>query len=312
LWECPPNGQGITALIALNILEGFDLPSDPLSADRLHLEIEALRLAFADARWYVADPNYQPDEGTQSSQGFEWLTSKLYAAERRKMIDPKHAVLDQERGSPIAGSDTVYFCAIDRWGNACSFINSNYMGFGTGIVPSGWGFTLQNRGANFSLEAGHPNALAPGKRPYHTIIPALITRDLKNVTGLRYAENNKKPTNFHSALYGALGVMGGFMQPQGHLQIFLELAQGLDPQSALDLPRFCITDGTSGGEIGLEEGISGKVSADLVERGHRIQKVRGWQRAMFGRGQVILRDADTGVLIGGSDHRADGCAMTII
>lgn len=287
LWECPPNGQGITALIALNILEGFDLPADPLSADRLHLEIETLRLAFADTRWYVADPSvvHVP---------VEELLSKEYAAARRKKIDPYRATLDQRRGAPVSGSDTAYLSAVDRAGNACSFINSNYLGFGTGIVPSGWGFTLQNRGHNFSLDPDHPNALAPGKRPYHTIIPAMITSD---------------PSQ---SLFASFGVMGAFMQPQGHVQVFLALADGLSPQSALDLPRFCITDGTAGGQVALEEGIPEKTIADLVERGHEVRRVGGYERALFGRGQVILRDEQTGILTGGSDPRADGCAMTLI
>ena len=290
LWECPPNGQGITTLLALNLLEGFDLPSDPLSADRLHLEIEALRLAFADTRWYVADPrliHIPIDE----------LISKEYAVERRQLINPVWATLDQQRGTPLAGSDTVYFCVVDRWGNACSFINSNYMGFGTGIVPRGWGFTLQNRGANFDLEPGHPNVLAPGKRPYHTIIPAMITKP------------GNKGSDDQDALYAAFGVMGGFMQPQGHLQVFLALAQGLDPQSALDLPRFCIGDGTAGGEVALEKGIPAETLAELSRRGHPVRAVTGWERALFGRGQVIVRDPETGVLTGGSDPRADGCAL---
>jgi len=288
LWECPPNGQGIIALIALNLLERFDLLAlDPTSADRLHLEIEALRLAFADARWYVADPRFAPVP-------MEGLLSKEYAAQRSQRIDPTRANLDQERGTPRGGSDTVYFCTADRFGNACSFINSNYMGFGTGIVPSGWGFTLQNRGHNFSLDPEHPNALEPNKRPYHTIIPALITREADG------------------SLYAAFGVMGGFMQPQGHVQVFLALAQGLDPQAALDLPRFCILDGIAGGEVGLEEGIPPAVIADLGTRGHPVKVVAGWERALFGRGQVILRDARSGVLIGGSDGRADGCAMSLL
>lgn len=294
LWECPPNGQGITALIALNILEGFDLPSDPLSADRLHLEIEALRLAFIDTRWYVTDPRVRKtSEEYKTAAIYPVLISKEYASERRKLIDPKKATLDQQRGTPLAGSDTVYFCVVDQWGNACSFINSNYSGFGTGIVPHGWGFTLQNRGQNFSLEPGHPNVLAPGKRPYHTIIPAMITRQADG------------------SLFGPMGVMGGFMQPQGHLQVFLALAQGLDPQSVLDMPRFCIKDGFAGGEVALEEGLPAQTVADLAGRGHPIREVSGWERAEFGRGQVILRDPQTGVLTGGSDPRADGCAMAL-
>jgi gamma-glutamyltranspeptidase/glutathione hydrolase len=287
LWECPPNGQGITALMALNILEGFDLPADPLSPDRLHLEVEALRLAFADTRWYVADPSvvHVP---------VEELLSKEYAAARRNKIDAVRATLDQRRGVPVPGSDTVYLSVVDKAGNACSFINSNYMGFGTGIVPSGWGFTLQNRGHNFSLDPEHPNALAPGKRPYHTIIPAMITRDRSQ------------------SLFASFGVMGAFMQPQGHVQVFLSLVDGQGPQTALDLPRFCITDGTAGGQLALEEGIPEKTIADLARRGHDVRCVTGYERALFGRGQVILRDEQTGILTGGSDPRADGCAMTLI
>jgi gamma-glutamyltranspeptidase / glutathione hydrolase len=287
LWECPPNGQGITVLMALNILEGFDLPSDPLSPDRLHLEIEALRLAFADTRWHVADPY-------MVHVPVEELLSREYAALRRKKIHPKRATLDQKRGAPAPGSDTVYLTVVDRFGNACSFINSNYKGFGTGIVPSGWGFTLHNRGHSFSLDPGHPNAPAPGKRPYHTIIPAMITRD--------------EP----QSLFAGFGVMGGFMQPQGQLQVFLSLVDGHDPQSALDLPRFCIAGGTAAGMVALEEGIPEQTAADLRRRGHGVERVGGWDRALFGRGQIILRDGKTGVLTGGSDPRADGCAMALI
>jgi gamma-glutamyltranspeptidase/glutathione hydrolase len=188
----------------------------------------------------------------------------------------------------------VYLSVVDKAGDACSFINSNYLGFGTGIVPSGWGFTLQNRGHNFSLDPKHPNALAPGKRPYHTIIPAMITRDRSQ------------------SLFAGFGVMGAFMQPQGHVQVFLALVDGLNPQAALDLPRFCITDGTAGGQVALEQGIPEKTIADLARRGHEVRRVGGYERALFGRGQVILRDDETGTLTGGSDPRADGCAMTLI
>lgn len=293
LWECPPNGQGLTALIALNILEGFDLSElDPLSVERLHLQIEALRLAFADTRWYVADPQFNSLPITQ-------LLSKEYASARRKLIDPTKATVDQQRGTPVASSDTVYLTAVDGAGNACSFINSNYMGFGTGIVPQGWGFTLQNRGHNFSLDPAHPNALAPGKRPYHTIIPGMITKD-----------SLQSSVDSHQ-LFASFGVMGGFMQPQGHLQVASGLIDDqLDPQAALDRPRFIIQDGTAGGAIGLEQGISQDVISQLEKMGHTTKEISGYARAIFGRGQVILRNPESGALWGGSDPRADGCAMS--
>src|SRR5215213_2613075 len=287
VYECPPNGQGITALIALNILEGFDLGTlTSLSTERLHLVIEALRLAFADARWYVADPKF-------SNVPIDELLSKEYANERRKLIDMKRATVDQKRGTPVSSSGTVYLSVVDKFGNACSFINSNYAGFGTGIVPKGFGFTLQNRGHNFSLDPNHPNRLEPRKRPYHTIIPAIVTRD-------------------NGSLYASYGVMGGFMQPQGHVQVLSALVDsGLDPQSALDLPRFCIDAEESGGRVALEEGIPADVISDLEKMGHPLYSVSGYDRSLFGRGQVILRDVETGVLCAGSDPRADGCAMTL-
>jgi gamma-glutamyltranspeptidase/glutathione hydrolase len=291
IWECPPNGQGLTALLALNILEGFDLADiPPLSTRRLHLEIEALRLAFADTRWFVADPDFNPAP-------LDALLSKEYANERRQLIDPSRATLDQQRGSPTSSSDTVYLSVVDGNGNACSFINSNYMGFGTGIVPPGWGFTLQNRGHNFSLDSGHPNALAPGKRPYHTIIPALAT--------------TSEPKGSEE-LYASFGVMGGFMQPQGHLQVVVNMvADGLNPQEALDQLRFCITGGEAAGDIALEEGIDPEVIAELGAMGHPVNAISGHSRALFGRGQIIRRVHQTGVLWGGSDPRADGCAMSL-
>jgi gamma-glutamyltranspeptidase / glutathione hydrolase len=289
IWECPPNGQGLAALLALNILENYPIAGlEPLSAERLHLMIEAMRLAFADARWYIADPQTNPAPLAE-------LLSKEYAAERMKLIDPQRAVLDQTRGVPVTGTDTVYFCVVDQQGNACSFINSNYMGFGTGIVPAGWGFTLQNRGHNFSLDPEHPNALAPGKRPYHTIIPAMAT-----LPG----------GGERQELLAAFGVMGGFMQPQGHLQVVAALVDDrLDPQAALDRPRFCIQDGTAGGRTALEEGIPEPTLQRLSEMGHPLDRVRGYERALFGRGQIILKDGGNGVLWAGSDGRADGAAL---
>jgi gamma-glutamyltranspeptidase/glutathione hydrolase len=290
VWECPPNGQGLAALIALNALEGFELSKqDPLGVDRWHLLIEAMRLAFVDTRWYVADPKFFdiPLAG---------LLSKEYAAARRQIINPERATLDTQRGAPVAGSGTVYFCVVDGQGNACSFINSNYMGFGTGIVPAGaagpWGFTLQNRGHNFSLDPAHPNALAPHKRPYHTIIPGLLTREADG------------------SLYAPFGVMGGFMQPQGHMQVVVGMIDdGLDPQAALNRPRFCIDSASAGGKVHLERGIPRATLAELAKRRHPLQPdVSGYARALFGRGQIIRREPD-GVLWGGSDPRADGCAM---
>jgi gamma-glutamyltranspeptidase/glutathione hydrolase len=271
----------------LNILEGFDIATlPPLSPERLHLIIEALRLAFADTRWYVADPAFNPAP-------LESLLSKTYADERRSLIQPAKAIADLELGSPTLSSDTVYLTVVDKEGNACSFINSNYKGFGTGIVPNGWGFSLQNRGHNFSLDPTHPNALAPGKRPYHTIIPALATRE-------------------DGSLYASFGVMGGFMQPQGHVQVILGLIDdALNPQSVLDRPRICITGGMPSDEIGIEMGIGEETFATLASWGHPVEIVKGYDRALFGRGQIILRDPSTGVLCAGSDPRSDGCAAGI-
>jgi gamma-glutamyltranspeptidase/glutathione hydrolase len=294
IWECPPNGQGLTALIGLNILEGFDIASlDPLSVERLHLQIETMRLAFADTRWYVSDPKFNNLPTAE-------LLSKDYAAERRKLIDPNKATINQQHGTPTASSDTVYLTVVDGQGNACSFINSNYMGFGTGIVPKGWGFTLQNRGHNFNLDPAHPNALAPGKRPYHTIIPGMITID------------GEDPSIDRHQLFASFGVMGGFMQPQGHLQVASALIDDdVDPQEALDRPRFIVKGGEANGKVGLEAGIPKDVITCLGEMGHAVEEINGYARSIFGRGQVIIRDHESGVLWGGSDPRADGCAMSL-
>jgi gamma-glutamyltranspeptidase/glutathione hydrolase len=289
VWECPPNGQGLTALIALNILEGFDLPS-PIECttaqyvERLHYVIEALRIAFSDARWYIADPATNPAP-------LSALLSKSYAAERRKLIHPHKATIDVKHGSPVAGTDTVFFTVVDGEGNSASFIISNYMGFGTNIVVDGWGFSLQNRGHNFSLNREHPNSLAPNKRPYHTIIPGMITNEADG------------------SLFAPFGVMGGFMQPQGHAQVAMNLIDlDMNPQAALDAPRICLDPGLPSGKVLVEDGISFSVVSELARMGHAVVPVAGDARGTFGRGQVIIRRPD-GVLIGGSDPRADGCAM---
>ncbi|MCA9904491.1 MAG: gamma-glutamyltransferase, partial [Anaerolineae bacterium] len=277
IFECPPNGQGLAALIALNIASGFDLGAlEWDSPERIHLMVESMRLAFADARHYIADPQTNPAP-------LDALLSPEYARERRALVSYDQAMQPPEYGAPLPGSNTVYLSVVDGQGNACSFINSNYMGFGTGIVPKGWGFTLQNRGHNFSLDENHPNVLAPGKRPYHTIIPAMVTRVSDN------------------SLYASYGVMGGFMQPQGHVQVLSALKDGgLDPQSALDLPRFCLDADSNGGRVDIEEGMPTATVNALREMGHSLNEVSGYERAVFGRGQVILRD-EAGVLCGGSD-----------
>lgn len=285
VWECPPNGQGLAALLALNVLEGFELKKmDPLGVERVHLMIEALRIAFADTNWYVADPAFCPAP-------LEGLLSKQYAETRRQLIDPKRATLDTVHGAPIASSGTVYFCAVDEAGNAASFINSNYVGFGTGIVPQGWGFTLHNRGHNFVLDPNHPNALAPNKRPYHTIIPGMMTHP-------------------DGSLYAPFGVMGGFMQPQGHMQVVVGLMDDdLDPQAALDRLRFRLTEADPQSTVDLEEGFPAETRDALMQMGHTVKELSGYARVGFGFGQIIRRDPATGVLCAGSEPRADGCAI---
>jgi len=282
VYECPPNGQGLAALQALNIAQGWQLGEMAWhSPERLHLMAEAMRLAFADARQYVADMATNPaPTGALLSQG--------YAAARRALVSPEHAMQPPSYGVPLPGSDTVYLSVVDGEGNACSFINSLYMGFGSGIVAKGTGIFLQNRGTNFSLEPDHPNALAPGKRPYHTIIPGMALKD--------------------GQLWASFGVMGGFMQPQGHFQVISAMVDDdLNPQEALDRPRFCIILGDGGRcVLGLEDGMPVKTMARLAELGHAIKPVAGANRALFGSGQIIRRDAQAGVLYGGSDPRKDG------
>ena len=279
--EHPPNGQGLAALLALNTLEAYDLGSmDLFDPTRWHLEIEAVRLAMVDAGRYVADP-----ESTDVPVSV--LLAKEYAACRRTVIDPKTAVPLTAPGQP-EHRDTVYLTVVDGQRNAVSFINSLYHSFGSGLVVPGTGICLQNRGACFTLEEGHPNALGGGKRPYHTIIPAMALRD--------------------GALWLSFGVMGGFMQPQGHVQVLSNMVDYcMDAQTALDAPRFRV-DERGGPEVSLEQGVPTETCEALERMGHnlRIEPALG---SGFGGGQIIAVDADTGVLEGGSDPRKDGCAV---
>lgn len=299
VWEHPPNGQGIVALMALGIMEELEksgkIPkfteAQHNSAEYLHAVIESLRIAFADAAWWVTDPDVE----SVPSQG---LLDRAYLAERAKLFTPERAADILDHGSPAHNHcDTVYFAVTDQEGNGISFINSNYAGFGTAIIPAGCGFTLQNRGANFSLQEGHPDVLAPRKRPYHTIIPALIT----NIAD--------------GSLHSVYGVMGGFMQPQGHVQVMLNmLAFGYHPQAALDSPRFCLAapdDERTDRTVWVEEGISDATVEGLRRLGHKIEVLNGWKRAVFGRGQIIRSYYDDGKLVyaAGSDLRGDGMAF---
>ncbi|MBD3351639.1 MAG: gamma-glutamyltransferase [Candidatus Lokiarchaeota archaeon] len=283
VYEIPPNGQGITALIALNILEEFNIAElDIYSADYYHILIEALRLAFSDAKYWIADPEFQYIPIQQ-------LISKEYSKDRAKLVNLNKATLDHQHGVFEDHSDTVYLSVVDGFGNACSFINSNYAAFGTGIVPKSTGFVLQNRGACFILDPDHPNALEPNKRPYHTIIPGMATKD--------------------GELYASFGVMGGIMQPQGHVQVLSKMIDhGYEPQTALNAPRFCIHGGNPNGAVHLEEGISEDIIHELKKRGHHIIHTIKLQRHIFGNGQIIRRNEKNGVLWAGSEPRCDGCA----
>lgn len=278
VWEIPPNGQGLAALMALNILEGFDLGRQPReSADAYHLQIEAMKLAFADAHRYIADPEHV-DVPTRG------LLAKEYAARRRSLIGDQ--ALAREPGEPSRGG-TVYLCAADTDGVMVSYIQSNYQGFGSGVVIPGTGIALQNRGFGFRLDPDHPNALAPGKRPFHTIIPAFLTRD--------------------GAPIGPFGVMGGPMQPQGHVQVVVNTVDyAMNPQAALDAPRWQVTQGLG---VELEHGVARNIVAELARRGHEVNvQHRG---ELFGKGQIIWRGSGPaeGSLIAGSEPRCDGCAI---
>ncbi|MBL9140880.1 MAG: gamma-glutamyltransferase family protein [Phycisphaerae bacterium] len=275
LHEIPPNGQGLAALIALGILGRFDAKGmDPDGADWTHLQIEAMKAAFADAHAFVADP----DLGVGNARA---LLDPAYLATRAASIRMDRASAWQPRQLPA--SSTVYLCAADSEGHLVSYIQSNYEGFGSGVVVPGTGIALQNRGAGFSLAAGHPNEYAPGKRPYHTIIPGFLSRN--------------------GAPVAAFGVMGGAMQPQGHVQVVTRLTdQGLNPQSALDAPRWQVLEN---GDVALEPGFPPTTIDSLRARGHSLT-VAPDASVFFGGGQMAFRSGES--YIAASDPRRDGMA----
>ena len=275
VWEIPPNGQGIAALIALALLDEMALHEhDHASGSLWHLQIEAMKLGFADAYRYVADPDFAvvPVSG---------LLNDGYIASRRALIGDEARL--PEAGRPPNGG-TVYLCTADRDGMMVSFIQSNYMGFGSGVVVPESGISLQNRGAGFTLEPSHPNEAAGGKRPRHTILPGFLTRNGDAV--------------------GPFGVMAGEMQPQGHLQVVSGmLDHDLNPQAVLDAPRWRIGDGL---RVNVEPGTDPSVIDALEARGHRV--VRAPNSYSFGRGQIIER-RENGVYVAASEPRADGAAV---
>jgi gamma-glutamyltranspeptidase/glutathione hydrolase len=289
VYELPPNGQGLAALQMLNILEGFDLTAMGRdSVEFWHTLVEAKKLAFEDRARFYADPAFAdvPVEG---------LLSKEYARRRAALIDPRRAARTLQPGQPaLSHGDTTYLSVADAAGNMVSLIQSNYTGFGSGFVVQGWGFGLQNRGGLFNLDPESPNYLEPGKRPFHTIIPAFAMRD-------------GKP-------WLSFGVMGGDMQPQGHVQVLVNLIDfGMNLQEAGDAPRFYHGGSSSptgtlmrnGGVLSLERGVSQEIRRGLVRLGHRLSDTIG----RYGGYQAIARDPSRGVYSGATESRKDGCAM---
>ena len=282
VWECPPNGQGIAALIALNIIENIDFSDSSIKPELLlHYKIEAMKIAFQDALWYVADPE-------KVKIPVDELLSKTYAKQRFDEIKKDKANMEYRKGNFKQSGDTVYVSVIDGNGNACSFISSLYESFGTGLVVSDTGIVLQNRDALFSTDSEHPNFLEPAKRPYNSIIPGMITRNRN--------------------LVSSFGVMGGFQQPQGQLQVISNMIDlGMNPQEALDYARFRIDieDKTTFAEDSIDQ----EVISGLNSKGHSVSLISGVDRGFFGGGQIINRNGE-GMLFGGSDPRKDGLSAS--
>lgn len=278
VYECPPNGQGLTALLTLNILEGFDLASMSTRPDLYyHTLIEATKLAFADRNKYIADPAFAKIPVAE-------LLSKDYAAGRRALINPDRVIESPEPGIVVNHSDTVYFTVVDKDRNAVSFINSIFESFGSGIVAGDTGIVLHDRGAGFSLDPAHVNRLEPAKRPFHTIIPSMVFKDGK--------------------LLMAFGVMGGAIQPQGHVQVLTNLIDmGMNLQQAIEAPRYRYL---SGKRVLFEDAMTEAVIKSLIQRGHQRASQAG---ASMGGGQAIMIDPASGTLMGASDPRKDGMAL---
>ena len=276
LHEIPPNGQGIGALVSLGILDNFDLRALEVdSADSLHVQIEAMKLAFADIYEYVSDPKTMRVKPSQ-------MLDKNYLRDRAKLIDMKKAQ-DPQFGTPPTGG-TVYLTAADASGMMVSYIQSNFAGFGSGCVVDGTGISMQNRGYGFSLKPGHANVVAPNKRPFQTIIPAFVTKDGKPVM--------------------SYGVMGGSMQAQGHSQVMVRFADYCqNPQAAADAPRWRVDTGLA---VGIEQGVSDEVFNDLKSRGHNLERADRWSTD-FGRAQLIYRMEDG--YLAASERRTDGQAV---
>lgn len=271
VWEIPPNGQGLVALMALNILKGYEF-SHREDLAGLHLQLEAMKQAFTDGKTYITDP-------TTMKASVEDMLSEEFAEQAREKITDEAQI--PEPGTLPKGG-TVYLATADGEGNMVSFIQSNYMGFGSGIVVPNTGIGLQNRGHDFSLNEEDENALAPGKKTYHTIIPGFITKGGEAV--------------------GPFGVMGGYMQPQGHVQVAMNMIDyDLNPQAALDAPRW---QWISGKKIEVEHDFPNHLIQGLVRKGHEM--VVAHDSGGFGRGQVIVRNPETGVLTGGTEKRTDG------
>lgn len=280
VWELPPNGQGVVALEMLNILEGYPLGDlEHNGPEHIHLLVEAKKAAFEDRDTLLGDPLFGPVP-------IEAMLSKERAADIRSRISMTKASPPSFLQPSAPGSDTVYVCAVDANGNAASFISSIFMHFGSGVVVEGTGLVLQNRGHAFRLDPSHPNSLLPGKRPLHTIIPAMLFKD----------------GNFIMSF----GVMGGDMQPQGHVQFLVNVIDfAMNLQEALDSPRVRHLQGM---RVYLEEGIPGKTRSALKAMGHEVEEGEP-QVNQVGGGQAIYRDPETGVLLGASDRRKDGCAI---